>query len=138
MCFVPIYCLLIFKLLSYLPHLCLSHCLSISDVYMLHWPDSMQPGRSNRELRAESWRALEELIEQRKNKMKLGFYCLFYLIGQIKAGKWERAGHDMQLRATGWNQTRGRCSNMGRTLFQVSYEGAPMKFNLIIYTLIGH
>uniref|UniRef100_A0A8D0ALC4 Zgc:110366 n=1 Tax=Sander lucioperca TaxID=283035 RepID=A0A8D0ALC4_SANLU len=65
LCFVPIYCLLIFKLLSYLPHLCLSHCLSISDVYMLHWPDSMQPGRSNRELRAESWRALEELIEQR-------------------------------------------------------------------------
>jgi diketogulonate reductase-like aldo/keto reductase len=30
-------------------------------MYMLHWPDSMQPGRSNRELRAESWRALEEL-----------------------------------------------------------------------------
>ena len=35
--------------------------LSVTDMYMLHWPDSMQPGRSNRELRAESWRALEEL-----------------------------------------------------------------------------
>ncbi|XP_074507055.1 putative oxidoreductase ZK1290.5 [Sebastes fasciatus] len=34
------------------------------DVYMLHWPDSMQPGSSNRELRAESWRALEDLLEQ--------------------------------------------------------------------------
>ena len=38
--------------------------LSISDLYMLHWPDSMQPGRSNRELRAEAWRALEELYEE--------------------------------------------------------------------------
>ncbi|XP_047188035.1 glyoxal reductase-like [Scophthalmus maximus] len=34
------------------------------DLYMLHWPASMQPGRSNRELRAESWRALEELYEE--------------------------------------------------------------------------
>ncbi|XP_071781191.1 glyoxal reductase-like [Centroberyx gerrardi] len=36
------------------------------DLYMLHWPDSMQPGRCNREARAESWRALEELYEQGK------------------------------------------------------------------------
>ncbi|XP_062259572.1 uncharacterized oxidoreductase ZK1290.5-like [Platichthys flesus] len=34
------------------------------DLYMLHWPGSMQPGRSNRELRAEAWRALEELYEE--------------------------------------------------------------------------
>ncbi|XP_041660002.1 glyoxal reductase-like isoform X1 [Cheilinus undulatus] len=33
------------------------------DIYMLHWPGGMQPGRSNRELRAEAWRALEELYE---------------------------------------------------------------------------
>ncbi|XP_056452240.1 uncharacterized oxidoreductase ZK1290.5-like [Gadus chalcogrammus] len=44
---------------------CLASCTRMGidyfDMYMLHWPDSMQPGRSNRELRAESWRALEEL-----------------------------------------------------------------------------
>ncbi|XP_037643165.1 uncharacterized oxidoreductase ZK1290.5-like [Sebastes umbrosus] len=34
------------------------------DIYMLQWPNSMQPGSSNRELRAESWRALEDLLEQ--------------------------------------------------------------------------
>lgn len=34
------------------------------DLYMLHWPDAMQPGRSNRELRAEPWRALEDLYKQ--------------------------------------------------------------------------
>lgn len=35
-----------------------------SDIYMLHWPGSTKPGRSNREQRAESWRALEELYEE--------------------------------------------------------------------------
>ncbi|XP_060939849.1 uncharacterized oxidoreductase ZK1290.5-like [Limanda limanda] len=34
------------------------------DLYMLHWPGSMQPGRSNRKLRAEAWRSLEELYEE--------------------------------------------------------------------------
>uniref|UniRef100_UPI0037E78AB6 glyoxal reductase-like isoform X1 n=2 Tax=Semicossyphus pulcher TaxID=241346 RepID=UPI0037E78AB6 len=34
------------------------------DIYMLHWPGGMQPGRSNRELRAEAWRALEELHQE--------------------------------------------------------------------------
>ncbi|XP_041804389.1 glyoxal reductase-like [Chelmon rostratus] len=34
------------------------------DIYMLHWPGSMLPGRSNREQRAEAWRALENLYEE--------------------------------------------------------------------------
>lgn len=37
-----------------------------SDIYMLHWPGSMPPGGCNRELRASSWRALEELYDQGK------------------------------------------------------------------------
>lgn len=48
----------------------LINSLCISDIYMLHWPDSMQPGRCNRELRAEAWRALEDLYEKGKNTMK--------------------------------------------------------------------
>ncbi|XP_058503721.1 uncharacterized oxidoreductase ZK1290.5-like isoform X2 [Solea solea] len=34
------------------------------DLYMLHWPDSMQPGHSSRQLRAEAWRALEDLYDE--------------------------------------------------------------------------
>ncbi|XP_070829631.1 glyoxal reductase-like [Chaetodon trifascialis] len=34
------------------------------DIYMLHWPGSMLPGRCNREQRAEAWKALEELYEK--------------------------------------------------------------------------
>uniref|UniRef100_A0A3Q3X9J6 NADP-dependent oxidoreductase domain-containing protein n=1 Tax=Mola mola TaxID=94237 RepID=A0A3Q3X9J6_MOLML len=34
------------------------------DIYMLHWPGTMKPGGCNREQRAESWRALEELYEE--------------------------------------------------------------------------
>merc|ERR1739838_460703 len=30
----------------------------------MHWPDARQPGRNNREVRAETWRALEELYEE--------------------------------------------------------------------------
>ena len=30
----------------------------------MHWPDCMVPGRSNREMRAETWRALEELYDE--------------------------------------------------------------------------
>ncbi|KAM4605625.1 putative oxidoreductase ZK1290.5 isoform 1-T1 [Polymixia lowei] len=47
---------------------CLDSCSRMGvdyfDLYLLHWPDSMQPGRSNRETRAEAWRALEELYEE--------------------------------------------------------------------------
>ncbi|XP_024908174.1 uncharacterized oxidoreductase ZK1290.5-like, partial [Cynoglossus semilaevis] len=43
---------------------CLQMDVKYFDLYMLHWPDSMQPGRSNRELRAEAWRALEELYKE--------------------------------------------------------------------------
>ncbi|KAM6989684.1 glyoxal reductase-like [Tautogolabrus adspersus] len=34
------------------------------DIYMLHWPGGMQPGHSNRSLRAIAWHALEELYEE--------------------------------------------------------------------------
>ncbi len=38
---------------------------------------------------------------------------------------------DMQQRAQGWNQTRGRCSeDMLRCLYQLSYQGAPDPNNL--------
>ncbi|XP_061099286.1 uncharacterized oxidoreductase ZK1290.5 isoform X1 [Conger conger] len=33
------------------------------DLYLMHWPDCMVAGRSNREVRAETWRALEELYD---------------------------------------------------------------------------
>ncbi|XP_037402499.1 glyoxal reductase isoform X2 [Pygocentrus nattereri] len=34
------------------------------DLYLMHWPDSMIPGRSKREVRAETWRALEDLYDE--------------------------------------------------------------------------
>uniref|UniRef100_A0A671XQB3 Zgc:110366 n=2 Tax=Sparus aurata TaxID=8175 RepID=A0A671XQB3_SPAAU len=34
------------------------------DLFLMHWPGSMRPGCSNREVRAETWRALEELYEE--------------------------------------------------------------------------
>lgn len=34
------------------------------DLFLMHWPDCMSPGRSNREVRAETWRALEELYAE--------------------------------------------------------------------------
>ncbi|KAI3374976.1 hypothetical protein L3Q82_021503 [Scortum barcoo] len=36
----------------------------IDYLYLMHWPESLQPGRSNRETRAETWRALEELYKE--------------------------------------------------------------------------
>ncbi|XP_040026399.1 putative oxidoreductase ZK1290.5 [Gasterosteus aculeatus] len=47
---------------------CLDSCslmgLKYFDLYLMHWPEATQPGRSNREMRAETWRALEELHEE--------------------------------------------------------------------------
>ncbi|XP_056148575.1 uncharacterized oxidoreductase ZK1290.5 isoform X1 [Lampris incognitus] len=47
---------------------CLESCSRMGveylDLYLMHWPDCMQPGRSNREVRAETWRALEELYKE--------------------------------------------------------------------------
>ncbi|KAK7162669.1 hypothetical protein R3I93_006876 [Phoxinus phoxinus] len=34
------------------------------DLYLMHWPDCMVPGLSSREVRAETWRALEELYDE--------------------------------------------------------------------------
>uniref|UniRef100_A0A9J8AM14 Zgc:110366 n=1 Tax=Cyprinus carpio carpio TaxID=630221 RepID=A0A9J8AM14_CYPCA len=34
------------------------------DLYLMHWPDCMVPGVSSREVRAETWRALEELYDE--------------------------------------------------------------------------
>ncbi|XP_076829801.1 putative oxidoreductase ZK1290.5 isoform X2 [Brachyhypopomus gauderio] len=34
------------------------------DLYLMHWPDCMDSGRSNREVRAETWRALEEMYDE--------------------------------------------------------------------------
>ncbi|XP_069088285.1 uncharacterized oxidoreductase ZK1290.5-like isoform X2 [Pleurodeles waltl] len=33
------------------------------DLYLMHWPDAQIPGKSSREARAETWRALEELYD---------------------------------------------------------------------------
>lgn len=41
-----------------------------SDLYLMHWPDTHVPGKSNREVRAETWRAMEELYEQGDTIMK--------------------------------------------------------------------
>lgn len=47
---------------------CLDSCVQMGveyfDLYLMHWPASMQPGCSNREMRAETWRALEELYKE--------------------------------------------------------------------------
>lgn len=54
-----VYCLPIFCSLS------LNNNLSpFSDLYLMHWPESLRPGCSNREMRAETWRALEELYKE--------------------------------------------------------------------------
>ncbi|XP_053928883.1 sphingosine 1-phosphate receptor 1 isoform X4 [Cuculus canorus] len=34
------------------------------DLYLIHWPGANIPGKSNREVRAETWRAMEELYEK--------------------------------------------------------------------------
>lgn len=34
------------------------------DLYLMHWPGSFQTSLSNREMRAETWRALEELYKE--------------------------------------------------------------------------
>uniref|UniRef100_A0A3Q3LVR6 NADP-dependent oxidoreductase domain-containing protein n=1 Tax=Mastacembelus armatus TaxID=205130 RepID=A0A3Q3LVR6_9TELE len=47
---------------------CLESCSLLGveyfDLYLMHWPESLQPGCSKRELRAETWRALEELYKE--------------------------------------------------------------------------
>ncbi|KAK3567888.1 hypothetical protein QTP86_027312 [Hemibagrus guttatus] len=34
------------------------------DLYLMHWPDCGVPARSNRDVRAETWRALEEMYDE--------------------------------------------------------------------------
>ncbi|XP_054837498.1 uncharacterized oxidoreductase ZK1290.5-like isoform X2 [Eublepharis macularius] len=34
------------------------------DLFLVHWPDAHVPGKSNREVRAETWTAMEELYEK--------------------------------------------------------------------------
>lgn len=41
-----------------------SGSVSFLDLYLVHWPDAQVPGKSNREVRAETWRAMEELYEK--------------------------------------------------------------------------
>lgn len=47
---------------------CLDSCARLGveyfDLYLMHWPGALQPGCSNREMRAETWRALEELYKE--------------------------------------------------------------------------
>ncbi|KFV86875.1 putative oxidoreductase ZK1290.5, partial [Struthio camelus australis] len=47
---------------------CLESCKRLGveylDLYLIHWPDARVPGKSNREVRAETWRAMEELYEK--------------------------------------------------------------------------
>lgn len=46
---------------------CLDSCSQMGvdylDLYLMHWPGSLQPGCSNSEMRADTWRALEELYK---------------------------------------------------------------------------
>ncbi|XP_051481307.1 sphingosine 1-phosphate receptor 1 isoform X5 [Apus apus] len=47
---------------------CLESCERLGveylDLYLIHWPGARVPGKSNREVRAETWRAMEELYEK--------------------------------------------------------------------------
>ncbi|KAM9008362.1 putative oxidoreductase ZK1290.5 isoform 2-T2 [Ara ararauna] len=47
---------------------CLESCERLGveylDLFLIHWPDAQVPGKSNREVRAETWRAMEELYEK--------------------------------------------------------------------------
>ncbi|XP_020566727.1 uncharacterized oxidoreductase ZK1290.5 isoform X1 [Oryzias latipes] len=47
---------------------CLDSCSQMGveyfDLYLMHWPESLSHGGSNREVRAETWRALEELYTE--------------------------------------------------------------------------
>ncbi|XP_024118202.1 uncharacterized oxidoreductase ZK1290.5 [Oryzias melastigma] len=47
---------------------CLDSCSQMGveyfDLYLMHWPESLNHGGSNREVRAETWRALEELYKE--------------------------------------------------------------------------
>ncbi|XP_076600368.1 glyoxal reductase [Chaetodon auriga] len=46
---------------------CLDSCSQMGvdylDLFLMHWPGSLQPGCSNSEMRADTWRALEELYK---------------------------------------------------------------------------
>ncbi|KAM4721851.1 putative oxidoreductase YtbE isoform 2-T3 [Rhinophrynus dorsalis] len=47
---------------------CLDSCERLGveylDLYLMHWPDALVPGKSAQEVRAETWRALEDLYER--------------------------------------------------------------------------
>ncbi|XP_013924869.1 PREDICTED: uncharacterized oxidoreductase ZK1290.5-like [Thamnophis sirtalis] len=47
---------------------CLESCNRLGveylDLYLIHWPDAQVPGKSSREVRAETWQAMEELYEK--------------------------------------------------------------------------
>ncbi len=38
--------------------------LLFTDLYLMHWPECTVPGVSSREVRAETWRAMEELYDE--------------------------------------------------------------------------
>ncbi|XP_039623244.1 glyoxal reductase isoform X1 [Polypterus senegalus] len=47
---------------------CLESCRRLGvdylDLYLIHWPDGRSPTTSSREIRAETWRAMEELYDE--------------------------------------------------------------------------
>ncbi|XP_034559421.1 uncharacterized oxidoreductase ZK1290.5-like isoform X2 [Notolabrus celidotus] len=47
---------------------CMESCAQMGveyfDLYLMHWPEAKHPVGSNREMRAETWRALEELYKE--------------------------------------------------------------------------
>ncbi|XP_015228698.1 PREDICTED: glyoxal reductase-like isoform X1 [Cyprinodon variegatus] len=47
---------------------CIDSCRAMGveyfDLYLMHWPESLKPGCPNREMRAETWRALEDLYKR--------------------------------------------------------------------------
>lgn len=48
----------------------------------MHWPDCALPGRSNRDVRAETWRALEEMYDEG------GGACLTIRLAFGQGGEW--------------------------------------------------
>ncbi|XP_032420806.1 glyoxal reductase [Xiphophorus hellerii] len=47
---------------------CLDSCTAMGveyfDLYLMHWPEPFKPGGSNREIRADTWKALEDLYKE--------------------------------------------------------------------------
>ena len=69
----------------------------------MHWPDAHIPGKSSREVRAETWKAMEELYDKGRMTviMEEGFY--YFMISYFAKNaqnRWGKIGTD----AVWWGQ----------------------------------